>query len=668
MRLRRLLPVISLALIGCAEAPSKSSGFFGSDVGGKPNSSVRRGLSGPSSAGVSPGSLERGTDEFINRDALSSNTASEAIVVPTDNDLVEVSLINASIAAAAKAILGDALKRQYTVSPEARGSITIQSTGPIPKSALLELFQASLSANNARIEKEGNTLKVVPGTSGNRSFRLASQGAGQGASVVVAPLEYVSASQMINLLEPLIEDGLRAVADKKRNLLLLSGPRDQVSAAIDALNLFDVDVLAGKSVALVQLAAADPEAIVDELNVIFETEEGGSLEGVVEFIPNNRLGSVLIISSRAKYLPRAQKWIRQLDKTASGAQRYIQTYDLDNRSAEEIAPVINALLSDAADDVAEESEGGAEAGTAKVAPDAGRNALVVRATRSEHREIQRLVHELDGAPQQVMLEATIAEVTINDQMGLGVRWFLRDGDFNFRFSDVATGAAGSTFPGFSAVFGSGGADAALNALANVTDVKIISSPTLMVLDNQEAVLQIGDQVPVATQTVVDTTTPNAPVVTTVEYRDTGVILNVTPNINRNGKVVLDVVQEVSDVSATNTSGIDSPTIRQRRIATNVLLQDGTTLALGGLVQENDNQTDTKVPGLGDVPILGAAFRNRQSTKRRSELLILIRPYVINSTEDATTVTEYWRTKLSGANTVLGAGLGSPRHQIGDVLR
>ncbi|MEO1020577.1 MAG: type II and III secretion system protein, partial [Pseudomonadota bacterium] len=197
--------------------------------------------------------------------------------------------------------------------------------------------------------------------------------------------------------------------------------------------------------------------------------------------------------------------------------------------------------------------------------------------------------------------------------------------------------------------------------------KVISSPTLMVMDNKEATLQIGDEVPVATTSAVSTIDPDAAVVSEIEYRDTGIILDVKPQIGRDGRVVLDITQEVSSVVSTNTSGIDSPTIRQRQISTNVALRDGLTLALGGLVREADNVTETKVPGLGDVPVLGAAFRSRSLSKERSELLILIRPRIVESDDEAQQITEYWRSKISQANTILQSGLGSPRHQLRNVI-
>ena len=664
----RAVVVVCLMLSGCTEVTTTSSGMFGDDVSVERRSYFKPRDETPGDTdGVLPGSLFRGTDEFVNPDGTTDRRPSKAVIVPRDGKTVEISLINASIPAAAKAVLGDTFNEQFIVSDEVTGTITIQSTNPIPKDALLELFEAALAANDAQLQRDGNIVKIVPGSSGNRTFRLASQGADNGATILVAPMKFISAIQMAELLTPLIEDGLTAIPDRKRNLIMLSGTKAQLEAALEALNLFDVDVLQGKSVALVQLNSADPEAIVDELRQIFESEEGGNLEGVIEFIPNKRLGSVLIITSRSRYLPRAQKWIRQLDRTAAGTDLVLATYELQNRNAVDIAPILSELLANGTGTTDGDEPAAAGPGP-RVAADKARNALIVKATRSVHREIKQLLNEIDSSPQQVMLEATIAEVTLNDQVGAGLRWFFRAGNFDFRFSDLNNGAVTGSNPGFSAVFGGNGVEVALSALAGVTDVKIISSPTLMVLDNEEALLQIGDEVPIATETSVDTSNLNAPTVTRIEYRDTGIILRVTPIINRNGRVVLDVQQEISDVTTTNTSGIDSPTIRQRRISTHVLLADGATLALGGLIQESDNVTKTKVPGLGDVPFLGAAFRNTETTKRRTELLILIRPRIVSTDDSAQRISEYYRNKLGSVNSLLDTGLGPVRHTLDEVLR
>ncbi|MDD7973712.1 type II secretion system secretin GspD [Roseinatronobacter alkalisoli] len=604
--------------------------------------------------------MQRGTDLFLG-EGMGGSANARAIVVPQDGETVQLSLVNASVEAAAQAVLSETLGLNFVIHNDVQGRITLQTTGPIPTSALLELFEAALEANGAQLRKEGNVVRIVSGTSGNRMFRVAGSDGVSGSNIVVAPLSYVSASEMVNLLAPLTEQGLKVVAEQRRNMLLLSGSATMIESALDAMNLFDVDVLSGKSVALVQLRAADPEQIVLELKSIFSSEEGGMLDGVVEFIPNPRLGSVLVISSRAAYIDRARRWIRNLDQAAASASSYLATYQLQNRSAEEVAPILNELLTGGGS--------GDEGGKAlRVAADDSRNALVVMGDSSEHEQVTTLLRSLDSAMRQVLLEATIAEVTLNDEVSVGTRWFFESRNFNIRFSDLASGSTAGTYPGFTAILGGNDVNIALSALAGVTDVKVISSPTLMVLDNKEGVLQIGDQVPVALQNSTSGNAPNAPVLTQIDYRDTGIILRVRPRVGTGGRVLLDISQEVSEVALNRTSGIDSPTIRQRRVQTSVSLADGQTLALGGLVQERDSDSRSEVPGLGRIPVVGNLFRNRSGNKGRTELLILIRPLVIRDGSEAAAATQYWRGRLSQADGLLQTGLGSGRHRLQDFLQ
>lgn len=679
-RVRALsMVILAMVLSSCEEQASNSAGMFSPDQAGQSGVVSRGKTNHEIVTGVRPGALQRGTGEFLDAEASMDSGPGRAIVVPSDGEKVQLSLVGASVEAAAKAILSDTLRMNYVIGQGVQGSITIQTTGPISKDALLELFEASLSANGAQIRKVGNVIHIIAGTAGNTMFRVVGAGGVTSSSIMVAPLKYISATEMTKLLEPLTAQGLKVVAEQKRNLLLLSGSTELLESALDALNLFDVDVLAGKSIAIVQLRSADPEAIVGELKSIFEAEEGGMLNGVIEFIPNPRLGSILIISSRASYLDKAQRWIKELDKTATGNAVYLATYELQNRSAAEVAPLLNDLLSGGS---GKSSAGEPESGdiplndstmpgsdsVARVTADDSRNALIVRASQEDQDQIQGLLRSLDSEARQVLLEATIAEVTLNDEINVGTRWFFESGKWDFHFSDLSGGGVSGSNPGFTAVFGVGDADVALSALAGVTNVKVISSPTLMVLDNKEGVLQIGDQVPVAKQSTTSADTENAPVLTQVEYRDTGIILRVKPRIGAGGRVLLDISQEVSNVAENKTSGIDSPTIRQRKVQTSVSLGDGQTLALGGLVQENNSFGRTEVPGLGKVPVLGNLFRNKNSKKGRTELLILIRPRVVQNDGEAAAATSYWRSKLSGADSMLQTGLGSTNHTVLDYMK
>jgi general secretion pathway protein D len=202
------------------------------------------------------------------------------------------------------------------------------------------------------------------------------------------------------------------------------------------------------------------------------------------------------------------------------------------------------------------------------------------------------------------------------------------------------------FPGFSYFFSGTDAKVALNALTEITDVRVISSPQLMVLDNQTARLQVGDEVPIATQSAISTGDSDARIVNEIQFRDTGVILEVTPRVNASGLVVLDVLQEVSDVIATTTSDIDSPTIQQRVIRTTVAVQSGDTIALGGLIRDREEDSISGIPLLSSIPVLGNLFKKTDRIVRRVELLVLITPRVVRNRREALDVTDELRRRLS----------------------
>lgn len=248
------------------------------------------------------------------------------------------------------------------------------------------------------------------------------------------------------------------------------------------------------------------------------------------------------------------------------------------------------------------------------------------------------LRQLDVMPRQVMIEAIIAEVTLGDNLRYGVQWLFNSGDNTITLSSADSGSVSPQFPGFSYIYsGSANARLVLNALKTRTDVKILSSPKLAVLNNQKAELQVGDQIPVLTQLAQGVAAPGAPLVTSVQMRDTGVILEVTPRISDNGNVILEVAQEVSDVASTTTSGIDSPTIQRRRLRSVVATRDGATVALGGLIRDTRTNGKSGIPLLSDVPLVGNLFRSTTVDQRRTELIILLVPHVMRDHQETQAV-------------------------------
>jgi general secretion pathway protein D len=296
---------------------------------------------------------------------------------------------------------------------------------------------------------------------------------------------------------------------------------------------------------------------------------------------------------------------------------------------------------------AEASSGGGNAGGAsmpfaptaqsdgpRIVPVDSTNMLLIYANGEEHDFVMEALAALDRPVPQIMIEATLAEVTLTNDLQYGVNWSVMSGNSTFTLSNTASATPASSFPGFSYGYIGKSVQAVLNTLQTKTNVRVLSAPKLMVLNNQTATLQVGDEVPVVTQQSQSTLASNAPLVNTVQMYDTGVILRVTPRVNDNGTVTLDIAQEVSEVSKTTTSGIDSPTISQRRLTSTIATRSGEMVALGGLIRENVTRSRQGIPVLSQIPVVGALFGQHTTNGDRTELIILLTPVVLRTPDDA----------------------------------
>jgi general secretion pathway protein D len=278
---------------------------------------------------------------------------------------------------------------------------------------------------------------------------------------------------------------------------------------------------------------------------------------------------------------------------------------------------------------------------------------------------------------QVAIDATVAEVTLTEALQYGVQFYLNGQNVGGGVlgpgagqSNVSAVAAASTTaqsallqsvgPGLNLLLGSAGNPRAiLNALQSVTQVKVLSSPSLVALDNQPALLQVGDEIPITTSSAAVLASSTTPIVSTIEMRNTGVILKVLPHINANGRIQLEVDQEISNVVATDQQTL-TPTISQRRVHSTVSVMSGQTVLLAGLISENSQSTRSGIPGLREIKFLGDMFGNTSATKSRSEIIIFIKTQLIRNTVEAGAVTEEFRDKLqsmrSGRSVINGTGV------------
>ena len=284
----------------------------------------------------------------------------------------------------------------------------------------------------------------------------------------------------------------------------------------------------------------------------------------------------------------------------------------------------------------------------RITADTANNSLLIYANRDQYKIVERAIFELDRAPMQVAIDATVAEITLKNELQYGVQFYLQSsykgnqGSIGFGATDVLK----RVIPGGNLVLGSDqDPRLVINALRQITDVNVLSSPALVVLDNQQALLQVGDEVPIATRSAVDVTVPNAPIVNNIEMRNTGVILKVTPRVNANGVVTLDVIQEISNVVKSVAQTL-TPTISQRKVQSSIAVASGQTVLLGGLISNRSEKNKSGLPILSELKYIGDFFAQNVGSSERTELIIFIRPQIIRDGVDAQLVAEELRSKLS----------------------
>lgn len=626
--------------------------------------------------------IYRGSGNFVNLGQAGRSTAAE----PAPGDIT-LNFQGSDIAEVVKTIMGDILQLNYSLDDRVRGQVYLQTSRPIKREALLPILESLLQTQGAALIQRNNLFEIVPATevsSASLNPRLA-LAAEHGYQMLILPMRYIGAREMEKILEPIKPRQGLLVVDDRRNTLTLIGTRDELQNIRDTVNIFDVDQLRGMSVGLFRLQATSADIMVNELQAIFGDQAEGPLSGMVRYLPIERLNALLVITPQERYLTDARIWIERLDRAENPRGLNMYVYNVQNGRADNLAELLDQLFENqrrnshgqdgirprasrttespteeqtqAADNtvsnLADLQAPHLDVGDVSIIADPERNALVVMASSADYEKVEQAIKRLDIQPLQVLVEATIVEVSLEDELRYGLQWFFKN---NLGGGRTGAGAVGtlpipSPFDGGIAasatyeVFNASGTRALLTALASDSKLNVVSSPSLMVLDNHTATIRVGDQVPVRTSETTNTSSDNLNITSNIQFKDTGVLLEVTPRVNAGGMVVLEIAQEVNDVSPTTTSGIDSPTITQRKIDTRVAIQSGETLVLGGLIRENKAQDSQGVPGLRHVPVLGWLFGNSGTNVRRTELVVLITPTAVTNQQDARAVTQEYRQKL-----------------------
>lgn len=612
---------------------------------------------------------------------------------------ITLNFVDADIREVMKATLGAILNVNYTVAPVVQGAITVQSGRPISRAALLPTLESVLRLHGFAIVKEGNVFRIQPlqgAAKGNPAIRLGISGvaAGEGYGIQVVPLYYISAAKMAETLRPLAREGGVLHVDATRNIIIIGGTRFELAALLEAVEIFDVNWLAGMSFGLFKLDYADAQTMSGELNEALGSGNAGVAEGLVRLVPIKRMNAILAVSRQPRYLEQVRRWVERLDKAggdgSGGGGRQLFIYFVQNGKAADLAKVLNEAFggdsdTDAVQPLQETGEvapglepvqitstsGGTSGGdggqtttqpgtsTTESTPlpstagknpvrfiaDEERNAILISGSQSEYRAVMSVINQLDRRPLEVLIEVTIADVELTDRLEYGVRWFFQTDSGSRSLSQGLVGpppVSATPTLGLSYTYSVTNAAAVIDLLSSITDVEVISAPQLMVLNNQEALLQVGDQVPFQTG---QTETSGGGDSSSFTLLDTGVILRVTPRVNQGGLVLMDIEQEVSSASLDAAAAFITPTISKRNINTTVAVQSGQTIALGGLIKDSKANTKVGVPVLSKIPFIGALFRSTVDTITRNELLVLVTPRIVRDERGAFEATQELRRRI-----------------------
>lgn len=535
--------------------------------------------------------------------------------------------------------------RPIIIDPRVRAQVTVLSNAPMSPDAFYRLFLSTLEVHGFVPLDSGNAIQIVPDA--NARF-----GAGDDYVTQAIVLDNIGAAQLVPILRPLLPQSAHLAAHQPSNALIVADRPQNMRRMLDLIRR--MDQAGTQEIEVIALSNAAADEVVRMLGQLNQAAQAAGGAPPIQVISDVRTNSVLLSGSGAIRL-QMRALIAHLDTpTAQGGDTLVRY--LNYADAEDLATKLQAQFGSSGSGPAP-AEGGAPANTGPVTiwADAGTNALVINAPERIRTDLLAVVSQIDIPRLQVQVDAIIVELSAEKTAQLGVTWLRADDDFlgitNFSNAGsnvlgLASSAAAETpnlaaaigegiTMGVGKITGSGGWAAVLNALRGDGDTNIISTPQIVTLDNEEAEIRVGQEVPFVTGQFTNTGANQGSVnpFQTIQREEVGTSLKITPQINEGSGVKLDIEQETSSLSTTVEGAADLVT-NTRNITTSVFVNDGDVLVLGGLIDDQLRESDRKVPGLGSIPGLGWLFRARKTDSKKTNLMVFIRPVILRNAEDA----------------------------------
>ena len=604
-------------------------------------------------------------------------------------------------------VMGEILKINYIVDPKVKGLVNIHTSGQISAEDVFPIFQSILRLNGATAVKKDGIYEIVPLSDAKKlpippstTLEPGKSPSQERYTIQIISLKYIPVTEVSKMIKPFLSDGADIVEHPPHNILIIGDLASNVKKSVDIINLFDLDIFTDLRVRIYPLLNSDVNEVAKEMERIFASFEVSTKSGRgvgITFTPVTRINSLLVVSSIPNIFQKVEGWLKELDKIPMEGTKYsVFVYYLQNAKAKDLAEVLKQVFGPTKDKKAEfkdkvttpeyprgvkpppttppKEEGGTvPEGEINIVVDEANNALVVRAFARDYKTILETVKKLDIYPRQVLIEILLADILLTDNMELGIDYlkYMDGGKWQQAisygtFSGLAPAGPGLTY---SIVEEAGKFAAQIKAAATLGRAKVLTSPHLLASNNKEAKIQIGTSEPILTNTytstgaVGGTAAASGFVEGTIEYKDIGTILSITPRISDGGLVTLELSIEESSLTtrelgrkdvSTAVAGVASasstfsvPAFRKTTAKTVLSIKEGQTIAIGGLIRQEKGDSNQGLPLLGRIPFIGFLFGKNKRTDERRELILLLTPHIITDEIQSKTVTDEFKDKIEG---------------------
>jgi general secretion pathway protein D len=595
-------------------------------------------------------------------------------------------------------VMAEIMKINYLIDPKVKGVVNIHTSGQLSAEDVFPIFQTILKLNGATAVKKDNLYEIVPFGDAKKLYTPLSMifpkseklPPDEKYMIQIVSLKYIPVTEASKMIKPFLSDGADIVEHPPNNILLIGDIASNIKKCLDIIGLFDIDIFTEMRVRIYPIINADVTEVAKEMERIFSSFEVSTKSGRgvgITFTPITRINSLLVISSIPNIFEKVEGWLKELDKIPTEGTKFsVFVYYVQNAKAKDLADVLKQIFVPSKEKKAEfkekvvtpepttargvrptptppttptkEEPGGVPEGEINIVVDETNNALVIRAFARDYKSILETIKKLDIYPKQVLIEVFLAEVTLDDLNKFGLEFskftenFILDGrKYNYTIGMGGIGDTSALVSGirYSIAEAAGRLTAAIHASANDNRLKVISSPHILASNNKEAKIQIGVSQPILTSTYttgVYTGTNTSVVEGTIEYKDVGIILTVTPRISDGGLVTLEISIEDSKVETTSLGSLSNvPVFRKKTAKTTLSIMEGQTIVIGGLIEESKNVVKSGVPLLSKIPLLGALFGYQTYDKARTELILMMTPHVISDLFQSNVVTQEFREKV-----------------------